>query len=189
MSLKSIVSLAAATAIASAAISVVAISASLAQDPHSVQSNPVQAVMGCLQSIDLILGKGRLCKTLSPYAKLSVADEKTVEVTPQSDREFIVNARGIGSTNVFVFDDKNMLIATFDVNVVAGNEKAKQSGQEVRIYNQIYDAKGMLAKPAFYQCSRTDCELGGEAPAVEPSPGGRITTSRHGDATPEAAAP
>jgi pilus assembly protein CpaC len=110
---------AAAGAIAIAAMSVVAIPEALAQEPNSVQSSPVQAVTGSGQQITLTMGKGGLFQTSAPYAKISVSDEKIVEVTPQSDREFVFNPKGIGSTNVFVFDEKNRLIARLDINVLA----------------------------------------------------------------------
>ena len=94
MKMKSIVRPAAAGAIAIAAMSVVAIPEALAQEP-SVQSGPVQAVTGSVQQIILTMGKGELFKTSAPFTKLSVADDKIVEVTPQSDREFIFNPKGI----------------------------------------------------------------------------------------------
>jgi Flp pilus assembly secretin CpaC len=109
---------AAAGAMAVAAMSVVAIPEALAQEPNSVQSRPVQAVTGAIQQITLTMGKGELFETSAPYAKVSVTDEKIAEVTPQSDREFVLNPRGVGSTNVFVLDNKNTLIARLDVNVV-----------------------------------------------------------------------
>jgi pilus assembly protein CpaC len=92
-----------------------------AQVPNNVQSGPVHAVTGSVQRITLTMGKGGLFQTSAPYAKISVSDEKIVEVTPQSDREFVFNPRGIGSTNVFVFDKKDTLIASLHINVVAGS--------------------------------------------------------------------
>ena len=137
MNLTSIVQ--AATAAAIAALSVVAISEALAQEQTSVQSSPVQAVTGSTVQITMTMGKGGLFKTSAPYTKFSVADEKIVEVTPQSDCEFVFTPKGIGSTNVFVFDEKNALIARMDVNVVGKYVKAQEVREEragrVRIYN------------------------------------------------------
>ena len=76
------------------------------------------------------MGEGELFKTSAPYTKFSVADDKIVEVTPQSDREFIFNPKGIGSTNVFVFDDNNMLIAGLDINVVGRTANAPEVREE-----------------------------------------------------------
>jgi Flp pilus assembly secretin CpaC len=176
-----------------AAISVVAIPQALAQDPNDVQSSPVQAVTGSVQQIILTMGKGELFKTSAPYAKLSVADEKIVEVTPQSDREFIFNPRGIGSTNVFVFDDKSVLIARVEINVVGRTAKPREIREEtsgeapgtVRVYNRIYDDKGALAKPAFYQCTGTNCEIAGEVPHMDPVQAGTATASPQVGATAE----
>ena len=136
----------------------------------------------------MTMGKGEVFKTSAPYTKISVSDEKIVEVTPQSDREFVFTPRGIGSTNVFVFDEKNTLIATLDINVVS--KTARQVREEtydevpgrVRIYNRIYTDKGELVKPAFYHCNQTNCELAGEAPIAGPGPAGTTTASPQGGA-------
>ena len=172
MNLTSIVRPAAAGAIAIAAWSAVAIPVALAQAPNSAPSNSVQEVTGAAKQITLKIGEGRLFKTPSPYAKLSVTDEKIVEVTPQSDREFLFNPRGIGSTNVFVFDDKNVLLARVDVNVVDRVAKTPEVKAEtydevpgrVRIYSRIYSRKeGELVRPTFYHCNPTNCEITSEA--------------------------
>jgi Flp pilus assembly secretin CpaC len=171
MNLTSIVRPIAAGAIAIAAISVVVIPVALAQDSGSVQPSPVETVAGAVQEITLTMGKGGLFQTSAPFAKLSVSDEKIVEVTPQSDREFIFNPRSVGATNVFVFDGKNMLIARVDVNVVGRAARAPEIREErfgeapgtVRVYNRIYDDKGGLAKPALYQCNGKSCEISSEA--------------------------
>src|SRR6202044_1219244 len=102
-----------------------AIPVAFAQDSGSVPPSPVETVVGAVQGITLTMGKGGLFQTSVPFAKLSVSDEKIVEVTPQSDREFIFNPKSIGATNVFVFDGKNMLIAKLDINVVSGTAKAQ----------------------------------------------------------------
>ncbi len=191
MNLTSIVQPAAAGAIAIATMSVIAIPEALAQEPNSIQSSPVQAVTGSVQQITLTMGKGGLFQTSAPYAKFSVTDEKIVEVTPQSDREFVFNPKGIGSTNVFVFDEKNKLIARLDINVVGKIAKAQEVREEpsgeapgnVRVYNRIYDAHGSLAKPALYQCSHRDCEIVGEASNAGPGQTGAPTTSPNGGAT------
>jgi Flp pilus assembly secretin CpaC len=174
MNWTSIVQPVAAGAFAIAAMSVVTIPEALAEEPGSVQASPVQAVAGSVQQITLTLGKGGLFQTTAPYAKISVTDEKIVEVTPQSDREFVFNPKGIGSTNVFVFDEKNTLIAKLDVNVVSKIAKAQEVRREtygeapgkVTVYNRIYNAQGLLAKPAFYQCNHRNCEIAGEAPNI-----------------------
>jgi pilus assembly protein CpaC len=178
MNLTSVVQPAAAGAIAIAAMSVVAIPEALAQEPNSVQSSPVQAVTGSGQQITLTMGKGGLFQTSAPYAKISVSDEKIVEVTPQSDREFVFNPKGIGSTNVFVFDEKNRLIARLDINVVGKIVRTQEVREEeasgnVRVY------RGSLAKPALYQCNHTNCENAGEASNAL-GPTGTATTSPKG---------
>jgi Flp pilus assembly secretin CpaC len=178
-----------ATAAAILAMSVVAIPEALAQEPTTIQSGPVQAVAGSAQKITMTMGTGEVFKTSAPYTKISVSDEKIVEVTPQSDREFVFTPRGIGSTNVFVFDEKNTLIATLDINVVGktAREVREETYDEVpgrvRIYNRIYTDKGELVKPAFYHCNRTNCELVGEAPNAGPGPTGTPATSPKGGAT------
>jgi hypothetical protein len=90
------------------------------------------------------MGKGELFQTLSPFANVSVTDEKIVEVTPQSDREVVLVPRGIGSTNVFVLDEKNSLIARLDINVLGGpvKEEYGESLGVVGIYNRIYNPQG-----------------------------------------------
>ena len=97
---------AAATA-AMAAMAAIAFGEALAQEP----AKPVRAVAGAAEQINLVMGKGGLYETSAPFAKISVADEKVVDVTPQSDREFVFTPKAIGATNVFVFSDKNKLIA------------------------------------------------------------------------------
>lgn len=177
MNLTSIVH-AAAGAIGIATMSVVAIPEALAQGPNSIQSSPVQAVTGSVQRITLIMGKGELLKTSVPFAKVSVTDDKFVEVTPQSDREFVLNPRGVGSTNVFVFDEKNGLIARLDVKVVGATVNTQQVREEtygelpgtVRIYGRIYDVQGALVKPAVYECNDRNCENVSEAPSAVPGP-------------------
>ena len=113
-----------ATAAAIVAMSVVAIPEALAQEPTTIQSGPVQAVTGSAQRITMTMGKGQLFKTSVPFTKVSVTDDKIVDVTPQSNREFVFTPKGIGSTNVLVFDEKNALIATLDINVESRSTKA-----------------------------------------------------------------
>jgi Flp pilus assembly secretin CpaC len=147
-----------------------------AQEPSSVQSSPVREINGPVQPITLTLGEGALFQTPAPYTKISVTDEKIVEVTPQSDRAFVFNPREVGVTNVFILDNKNALIATLDVRVEQnarglGAAKETQTGfGMVRIYDRIYNAQGALAKPALYQCDHASCEDVGEAPAAGPGP-------------------
>jgi hypothetical protein len=124
-----------------------------AQEANSITPGPVQAVTGSGQRISLTMGEAGLFRTSAPFAKISVTDDKILEVTPQSDRELVVNPRGIGSTNVFVFDDKNRLVARLDVNVVSNTKEP----DVVRIYH------GDLNKPATYQCNHRDCETVGES--------------------------
>ena len=185
MNMTSIVTPLAAAAIA--AMSVGPIPDALAQEPTSVQSGPVQAVTGSAQQITMTMGKGELFKTSAPYTKISVADEKIVEVTPQSDRQFVFTPKGFGSTNVFVFDEKNTLIATLDINVVGKTEKPQEvreeSYDEVPGRVRIYNVQGSLAKPAFYQCNHTNCELVREAPNAGPGPTRTTTTSPQAGAT------
>jgi Flp pilus assembly secretin CpaC len=188
MTLMSIAQPAAAGAIAIAAVSVVAFPEAWAQEPNSVQSGPVQAVTGSVQQITLTMGKGGLFQTAASYAKISVTDEKIVEVTPQSDREFVFNPKGIGSTNVFVFDEKNRLIARLDINVVGKIAKVQEVREEtyeeaperVTVYSRIYDAQGSPAKPALYRCNHTNCEIVSEAPDGGPGRTGTTTTSPKG---------
>jgi hypothetical protein len=193
MNLTSIVRTAAASAVAIAAVTAVAVPEGFAQEPNSAQSSPVQAVGGAAQQITLTMGKGGLFKTSAPYAKLSVTDEKIVEVTPQSDREFLFNPRGIGSTNVFVFDDKNVLIARVDVNVVDRMAKAHEVREQtydevpgrVRIYGHIYNSEqkkdGELIMPTFYHCNPTNCEVETEAQiSVRNSPETMAATPKDG---------
>jgi hypothetical protein len=174
-----------ATAAAIVAMSAVAIPEALAREPTTIQSGPVQAVAGSAQQITMTMGQGELFKTLVPYTKISVTDEKIVGVTPQSNREFVFTPRGIGSTNVFVFDEKNTLIATLDINVVGKTalEVHEETYDEVPGRVRIYNVHRSLAKPAFYQCNRTNCELVGEAPNAGPGPTGTVITSPKGGAT------
>jgi hypothetical protein len=132
-----------------------------AQEANGVGPGPVQAVTGSGQRISLTMGEAGLFQTSAPFAKISVTDEKIVEVTPQSDRELVVNPRGIGSTNVFVFDDKSRLVARLDINVVSNTAGMKEP-DVVRIYGRINDGQGGLNKPATYRCNHRDCENVGE---------------------------
>jgi hypothetical protein len=182
MSLKRVASLAAAAVVASAAMSVFAISITLAQEADGPPSSPVQTVTGSNRSINLTVSQGELLKTTSSFAKISVADPAIVEVAPQSDRSFILNAKNIGSTNVFVFDSKNTLIATLDVTVEAKDVGARKLGGEVRIYGRIYDKEGALIKPSLYQCNSTGCDLASEAPLAEPVPAAAPTPAPQGAA-------
>jgi pilus assembly protein CpaC len=174
-----------ATAAAIAAMSVVPIPEASAQESTTIQSRPIQAVAGSSQRITMTMGKGELFKTSVPYTKISVSDEKIVDVTPQSNREFVFTPKGIGSTNVFVFDEKNTLVATPDINVLGktAQEVRQETYDEVPGRVRIYNVQGSLVKPVFYQCNRTNCELVREAPNAGPGPTGTTTTSPKGGAT------
>jgi Pilus formation protein N terminal region len=157
-----------ATAAAIVVLSALAIPEASAQDP---QSGAVQAVTGSAQRITMTMGKGQLFKTSVPFTKVSVTDDKIVDVTPQSNREFVFTPKGIGSTNVLVFDEKNALIATLDINVVgtaAREVRAETHNNEipnVKIYNFPWRGTGpggavkSLANPTFYRCNLTNCDL------------------------------
>ncbi len=149
-------------------------------------SKPVQAVAGAAEQITLVMGKGGLYETSAPFAKISVADEKVVDVTPQSDREFVFTPKAIGATNVFVFSDKNKLIARLDVTVqpVSAQQVREETGK-VRIYND----KKSLAKPANYRCSGTNCELEGEPASAGPAPAAATTPAAAAGAAPAAETP
>ncbi len=162
MTLASIVRATATAALAAG--SAIAFGEALAEEAGGVQPRPVQAVAGAAEQITLIMGKGGLFETSAPFAKISVADEKIIDVTPQSDREFVFTPKAVGATNVFVFSDKNTLIARLDVNVISQAvhaEGVREDTGKVRIYND----KKSLAKPALYRCSGTNCELEGEPPS------------------------
>jgi hypothetical protein len=169
-------------------MAVVAIPEASAQEPTTIQSGPVQAVTGSAQRITMTMGKGQLFKTSIPYTKISITDEKIMEVTPQSNREFVFTPKGIGSTNVLVFDEKNTLIATLDINVEGTfRETYNEVPGGVRIYNAPWRGTGpvsgkSLANPAFYHCNLTNCQLAvtpnagagsaGQAPYAGPGPTG-----------------
>ena len=149
----------------------------IAQEPKGVVlSGPVQAVTGAVEQIRLTIGKGGLFQTSMPYAKISVTDEKIVDATPQSDRDFVFNPKGIGTTNVFIFDEKNTLLAKLDVTVVEKStddviENANGSEpNRIRIYNRIYNDQGGLAKPALYSCNHKNCQDLSEATNAGPGP-------------------
>jgi hypothetical protein len=188
MSWTSIVKPAAAGAAVMAALAAVAATEAEAQEPNLVQPSPVQAVTGAVQQITLTMGKGELFQTAASYAKVSVSDDKIVEITPQSDREFVLNPKGIGSTNVFLLDDKNRLVAQIDVNVVSNISSQEPRGEgagRVRVYGRITDQHGELVKPATYQCDRRNCEILSEAPVVASAP----TAAPNAGAGPTAAQP
>jgi Pilus formation protein N terminal region len=168
----------AAAAAAIVATSGVAIPEASAQDPTTIQSGPVQAVAGSAQRIAMTMGKGQLFKTPVPYTKISVTDEKIVEVTPQSNREFVFTPKGVGSTNVLVFDEKNALIATLDINVESSVHEARREVHEetygeipgrVRIFNAPWrggagtSGGSSLTNPSYYHCTRSNCEFAGVA--------------------------
>ena len=185
------------------ALSALAMPGALAQEP-TTQSGAVQAITGSAQRITMTMGKGQLFKTPVPFAKISVTDEKIVDVTPQSNREFVFTPKGVGSTNVLVFDEKNALIATLDINVV-GRAALKVRAEtydeipgRVRIYNTPWRGAGgtassgsSLAHPAYYHCNEVNCEVtavapnlgaapGEEAPSAGPGPTGTTTASPQG---------
>jgi hypothetical protein len=173
MSWTSIVKPAVAGAAVMAALAAVAATEAGAQEPILVQPSPVQAVTGAVQQVTLTMGKGELFQTAASYAKVSVSDDKIVEITPQSDREFVFTPKGIGSTNVFLLDDKNRLVAQIDVNVVSNISNQEPHGEgagRVRVYGRITDQHGGLVKPATYQCSRRNCEIVSEAPLAASAP-------------------
>lgn len=201
MNVTSIVAPAAAGAIV--ALSALAIPGASAQEP---ESRAVQAVTGSAQRITMTMGKGQVFKTSIPFAKISVTDDKIVDVTPQSNREFVFTPKGVGSTNVLVFDEKNALIATLDINVgpttrareVRAETYDEISGR-VRIYNfpwrgpdgKVSPAKS-LANPTFYHCNLSNCDLtltpnaragsAREAPYAGPGPAGEVLNGGPGAA-------
>jgi hypothetical protein len=171
------------------ALSALAIPAALAQDP---QSGAVQAVTGSAQRIIMTMGKGQLFKTSVPFTKISVTDEKIVDVTPQSNREFVFTPKGVGSTNVLVFDEKSALIATLDINVVGttAREVRAETHDEMRgkvtIYNTPWRGPGAMpgkssfANPAYYHCNEVTCEVAGVAPNLGAAPGGEAPNAGPG---------
>jgi hypothetical protein len=169
-----------AKAAAIVAMAVVAIPEALAQEPTTIQSGPVQAVTGSAQRITMTMGKGQLFKTSVPFTKVSVTDDKIVDVTPQSNREFVFTPKGIGSTNVLVFDEKNALIATLDINVVATTTREVRTERyndrlgKVTIYNAPWrgGAQSSFAHPAYYHCNQVNCEVAGVAPSLGAAPAG-----------------
>jgi hypothetical protein len=194
------------------ALLAVAIPEALAQEPTTIQSGPVQAVTGSAQRIVMMMGKGQLFKTSVPFTKISVTDEKIVDVTPRSNREFVFTPRSVGSTNVLVFDEKNALIATLDINVVGTTarevraETYDQMRGKVTIYNAPWRGQGAtvggssFAHPAYYHCNEVNCEVAGvatslsaapagEAPPAGPGPTGAPTASPQGGRPPEVEQP
>jgi Flp pilus assembly secretin CpaC len=169
-----------ATAAAIVAMAAVAIPEALAQEPTTTQSGTVQAVTGSAQRIIMTMGKGQLFETSVPFTKISVTDEKIVDVTPQSNREFVFTPKGIGSTNVLVFDEKNRLIATLDINVVGTHEAREVTYDEVPGRVRIYNVRGSFAKPLLYQCNMGNCELVRQAPNVGPGPTGEAPSAGPG---------
>jgi hypothetical protein len=59
----------------------------------------------------LTIGEGGMFRTSMQFAKVPVTDDKILDVTPQSDRESLVNPKRLGATNVFILDEKNGLVA------------------------------------------------------------------------------
>jgi len=166
MNLTSIVK---AAAVAIAAMSAAMTGEASAQASKAVQS-PDQAAQGPVRPIMLTIGQGMPIETPSPFAKVSVTDEKVAEVTPLSDREFIVNPRGFGSTNLFVLDAKNALIETLDITVAPSYASpAGEPEGNVRVYGRITDKEGKLVHPALYQCDNRNCEAVEKAPVPVPT--------------------
>jgi Flp pilus assembly secretin CpaC len=151
-----------------------------AQDPNAAPPARVQAISTAPERVTLTMGKGELYVTSAPFAKISVTDEKVVEVAPQSDRDFLFNPKGVGSTNVFLFDNRNALIAKLDVSVRSAgiqmqDVRAKTDGnsqQIVTVYNRIYDptGHGTLVKPDLFQCNASNCQNVGNEALVDPGP-------------------
>ena len=170
-----------ATAAAIVALAALAIPEVSAQESSTIQSGPVQAVTGSAQRITMTMGKGQLFKTSVPFTKVSVTDDKIVDVTPQSNREFVFTPKGIGSTNVLVFDEKNALIATLDINVVGTTVRSQTHGElpgKVTIYNTPWRGTGptsgrsSFANPAYYHCNQVNCEVAGVAANLDAAPAG-----------------
>jgi hypothetical protein len=188
-----------ATAAAIVALAALAIPEVSAQESSTIQSGPVQAVTGSAQRITMTMGKGQLFKTSVPFTKVSVTDDKIVDVTPQSNREFVFTPKGIGSTNVLVFDEKNALIATLDINVVGTMAREVRTERyddrlgKVTIYNAPWrgtatSGRSSFANPAYYHCNQVNCEVAGvaanldaapagDAPSAGPGPTGTTTAS------------
>jgi hypothetical protein len=145
----------------------------------------------------MTMGKAQLFKTSVPYTKISVTDEKIVDVTPQSNREFVFTPKGVGSTNVLVLDEKNSLIATLDINVESSAHEARREVHEetydeipgrVRIFNAPWRGGGAtsgrssLASPSYYHCTQSNCEFAGVAPNGGRGPAGDALNAGPGPA-------
>jgi hypothetical protein len=190
-----------AAAVAILALSAVAIPEAFGQESSTIQSGPVQAVTGSAQRITMTMGKGQLFKTPVPFTKISVTDEKIVEVTPQSNREFVFTPRSVGSTNVLVFDEKNALIATLDINVLASTarvvrpETHEDMRGKVTIYNTPWrgggatGGKSSLANPTNYHCDEFNCEVAGVAASLSAPPAGEAPSAGPGPTGAPAASP
>jgi hypothetical protein len=182
-----------ATAAAIVALAALAIPEVSAQESSTIQSGPVQAVTGSAQRITMTMGKGQLFKTSVPFTKVSVTDDKIVDVTPQSNREFVFTPKGIGSTNVLVFDEKNALIATLDINVVGTTAREVRAERyddrlgKVTIYNTPWrgtatSGRSSFANPAYYHCNQVNCEFAGVAPYGSAGPAGDALNAGPGPA-------
>jgi hypothetical protein len=182
-----------ATAAAIVALAALAIPEVSAQESSTIQSGPVQAVTGSAQRITMTMGKGQLFKTSVPFTKVSVTDDKIVDVTPQSNREFVFTPKGIGSTNVLVFDEKNALIATLDINVVGTAAREVRTERyddrlgKVTIYNAPWrgtatSGRSSFANPAYYHCNPSNCEVAGVAANLGAAPAGDAPSAGPGPA-------
>ena len=129
-----------------------------AQDVSGAKADPVHEIGGTVERLSLTVGKGQIFTTSVPFAKLSTGDDKIVELLPQSDQTFLINAKGVGSTNIFALDSKNALIANLDVSVSDQlRPDSRVDGAGVRIYSRIYDSTGAINRPALYDCTERNC--------------------------------
>ncbi|MFC0665721.1 type II and III secretion system protein family protein [Azotobacter chroococcum] len=99
------------------------VSADLAAEPPAVTAMPAANV----GSIQVPIYKSRVLTTRAPVKKISVGNPEIADILVTSPNQLYLLGRSLGSTNVLLWDGRDQLIDTLDLEVVhdLGGLKAK----------------------------------------------------------------
>jgi len=69
------------------------------------------------RQLSLIIGKSRTLRVDRPFNKAIVAAPNVADVLPMSDRTIYIQAKGIGTTNISLFDENARIVGVIDLEV------------------------------------------------------------------------
>jgi pilus assembly protein CpaC len=81
---------------------------------------------GSVEQLRVTKGKSDTMRTSTSFADLVVGDPEIADVVPLTDQSFYVLGKGVGQTNISVYDSKKKLVGIVDVEVGHDAERLQQ---------------------------------------------------------------